>query len=80
MVRNRIFTRKNRLLARFRTTYGFWGIIVSTPVFLTVPIGAFLANKYYSHRKNLVLYMILSFVGWGAVLTGIVHLFPKVFF
>lgn len=80
MVRNRIFTRKNRLLARFRATYGFWGIIVSTPVFLTVPIGAFLASKYYSHRKNLVLYMILSFVGWGAVLTGIVHLFPKVFF
>jgi hypothetical protein len=80
MVRTRIFTRKNRFLARFRTTYGFWGIIVSTPLFLTVPIGAFLANKYYSHRKNLVLYMILSFVGWGAVLTGIVHLFPKVFF
>ncbi len=58
----------------------FLGNYCVTPLFLTVPIGAYLANKYYSHRKNLVLYMILSIVGWGAVLTGIVHLFPKVFF
>lgn len=74
------FTRKNRFLAKFRTTYGFWGIIISTPLFLTIPVGAFLAEKYYSKRRHLILYMILSIVGWAAVLSGIVHLFPAVFF
>lgn len=74
------FTRKNRFLARFRKSYGFWGIIISTPLFLTIPLGAFLAGKYYRKRKNLVLYMILSIMGWGAVLSGVVHLFPNVFF
>jgi len=36
--------------------------------------------KYYSKRKQTVPYMIMSIVGWAAVLSGIVHIFPKVFF
>lgn len=75
----KIFTRKNRLIARLKKTYGFWGIVIATPLFLTIPRGAFLAGKYYSNRKHLVLYMILSIVGWGVVLSGIIHLFPGVF-
>jgi len=75
----KIFTRKNRFLAQFKKSYGFWGIIIATPLFLTIPLGAFLAGKYYSHRRHLVLYMIISIVGWAAVLSGIIHLFPNVF-
>jgi hypothetical protein len=76
----KMFTRKNRFLARFRTTYGFWGIIITTPLLLTIPVGAFLANKYYSKRKQTVPFMILSIIGWAAVLSGFVHMFPKIFF
>ncbi len=78
--KTRIFTRKNRFLARFKKTYGFWGVIVCTPVFLTIPLGAFLAGKYYSKRKYLVLYMIISITGWAAILTGVMNIFPKLFF
>lgn len=74
------FTRKSRFIARFRTTYGFWGVIIATPFILTIPVGAFLANKYYSKRRQTVPYMIMSIIGWAAVLSGIVHMFPKVFF
>lgn len=74
------FTRRNRFMVRVKTTYGLWGIIIATPVVLTIPIGAFLANKYYGRRKNVVPYMIMSIVAWGAVLSGFVHLFPRVFF
>ena len=76
----KIFTRRNRLIARFKKSYGFWGIVLTTPLFLTIPIGAFLANKYYSKQRYVVLYMIASIVGWTAVLSGVIHLFPKVFF
>jgi hypothetical protein len=74
------FSRRNRFMVRVKTTYGLWGIIIATPVILTIPFGAFLANKYYGRRKNVVTYMILSIVGWGLVLSGVVHLFPNVFF
>ncbi len=76
----KIFTRKSRFIIKVRTTYGFWGIIIATPAILTIPVGAFLANKYYAKRPQTVPYMILSIVSWAAVLSGIVHIFPKVFF
>lgn len=79
-LRKKIFTRKNRFIVKLKTQYGFWGIIITTPVILTIPVGAFLASKYYSNRKLLIPYMILSIVGWTALLTGVIHLFPEIFF
>lgn len=78
--KTRIFSRRNRIIARIRKSYGLWGIIIATPVLLTIPIGAFLTSKYYPRRKFVVMYMILSIVAWTAVLSGIVHLFPRIFF
>jgi len=75
----KLFSKKSRFIGKIRSTYGLWGIIIATPFLLTIPVGAFLASKYYSHRKHIVLYMILSIVGWAAVLSGLVHLFPNVF-
>lgn len=76
----KVFSKKSRFLAKIKTTYGFWGIIITTPFILTIPVGAFLANKYYSKRRRTVPLMILSIISWAAVLSGIVHIFPKVFF
>ncbi len=76
----KVFTRKNRFIARFRKSYGLWGIVLTTPLFLTIPFGAFLASKYYAKQRHIVLYMIMSIVGWTAVLSSVLHLFPKVFF
>jgi hypothetical protein len=76
----KIFTRRNRFIARFKKSYGLWGVVITTPILLTIPVGAFLANKYYSRQRHVVLYMIASIVGWAAVLSGVIHLFPKVFF
>jgi hypothetical protein len=77
---SKIFSRKSRLIGKIRSTYGLWGIIFATPFLLTIPVGAFLASKYYSRHKHIVLYMILSIIGWAGILSGIVHLFPNVFF
>lgn len=74
------FSRKSRFFVKIRTTYGFWGIIIATPFLLTIPVGAFLANKYYSKRPQTVPYMIASIIGWAGVLSGIVHIFPRIFF
>ena len=76
----KLFSRKSRWIARLRSSYGFWGIIIATPFLLSIPVGAFLANKYYSKRRFTVVYMIMSIVGWAAVLSGVVHIFPRVFF
>lgn len=76
----KIFSRKSRFIARIKSTYGFWGIIIATPFVLSIPVGAFLMSRYYAHRRHIVPFMILSIVSWAAVLTGVVHIFPRVFF
>jgi len=76
----KIFTKRSRFIAKIKSTYGFWGIIIGTPFILTIPVGAFLANKYYSKRPYTVLFMILSIISWAGVLTGVVFIFPRVFF
>lgn len=70
------FSRKSRFIVKIRRSYGMWGIVITTPVLLTIPLGAFLANKYYSRRKNVVLYMVLSIVMWGAALSAFLQIFP----
>ncbi len=75
---SKVFTKKSRFIVNIRKSYGLWGIVVATPVLLTIPLGAFLANKYYSGRKYIVTYMIVSIVGWAVVLTSLVQLFPGI--
>jgi ABC-type antimicrobial peptide transport system permease subunit len=76
----RIFSRKSRFLVKVKTTYGFWGIIIATPFLLTIPVGAFLANRYYAKRPQTVPFMIISIISWAGFLSGIVHIFPRIFF
>jgi hypothetical protein len=75
----KVFSRKSRLIVRLKKTYGLWGIIIATPILLTIPLGAFLTSKYYSRKKNIVGYMLVSIVGWALVLTTALHIFPHVF-
>lgn len=71
------FTRKNRMLIRIKTKYGLWGIIISSPILLSIPLGAFLLKKYYSETKNVFGYMIISIVGWAAFFSVITIIFPN---
>ena len=64
--------KKKRLFVKFRNKYGFFGIIIATPIILSIPIGAFLLNRYYSGRKHVFAYMILSILGWSLIFSAIV--------
>ena len=75
---SRIFSRTSRFIVSMRKNYGFWGIVITTPILLTIPFGAFLVNKYYARKKYVVTYMILSIVGWAFVLTSLVQIFPGI--
>lgn len=59
--RRRKFTWWNKFMVKFRKQYGMWGIILLTPVFLSLPVGAFLLRKYYIQNKKSVP-LALSFI------------------
>ena len=70
----KIFTRKSRMLGTIRAKYGLPGIIILTPILLSIPFGTFLAITYYSHQRHILAYMAASVVCWTIVLTTIGHL------
>ena len=69
------FTRKNKSIINLRRKYGFFGIVLFTPVLLSIPIGAFLAQKYYSKKANVLIYMSISVVLWSFFMSSIFFLF-----
>ena len=72
----KVFTKTNRFIVKFRTKYGLIGIIVASPIILSLPIGAFLLNKYYPKHKLVMPYMILSILSWAAVFVAFAIIFP----
>ena len=72
-----VFTKRTRYFIRFRKSYGLWGIVIMTPILLSIPIGAFLLKKYYSSHKNVFAYMMISILGWSLVFTTIAIIMPK---
>lgn len=73
----RVFTKRNRFIARFRAKYGLFGIVVASPIILSLPIGAFLINKYYPRHKMAMSYMILSILSWSAIVVLVTIIFPN---
>jgi len=73
----RVFSKRNRFIVRFRSKFGLPGIVILSPVVLSIPFGAFLLNKYYSRHKFAMPYMVLSILSWTAVFIAFVLIFPN---
>jgi hypothetical protein len=73
----KVFSRRNRLIVKFRSKFGLPGIVILSPLILSIPIGAFLLNKYYSKNKMAMPYMILSIISWTAVFVVFALIFPN---
>jgi hypothetical protein len=69
------FTRKNKAIVNIRSKYGLIGIILLTPVLLSIPIGAFLAQKYYSRKNSVLVYLSLSVILWSFFISSFYFLF-----
>ncbi len=76
MTGEQVFSKRNRLIARFRAKFGLPGIIILSPIVLSIPIGAYLLNRYYSKHKLARPYMVLSIVSWTAVFVAFALIFP----
>lgn len=65
----RKFTKRNRRLIILKNKYGLAGIVILTPILLSIPIGVFLNTKYYGYRKISYLYLLISQTVWSFIFT-----------
>lgn len=61
------FTRRNKMIVHIRQKTGMLGIILLTPVVLSIPVGAFLGTKYFHHKRGFIPWMLFSIFAWGIV-------------
>jgi hypothetical protein len=60
----KIFTKSNRRVLRIKHRFGLIGIAILTPIFLSIPIGAFLAERFYKDKKKVIVYLSVSALFW----------------
>ncbi len=65
----KIFTGRNRRLIFLKNKIGLPGIIILTPVLLSIPVGVFLITKYFARRKISYLYLFAMQIVWSFVYT-----------
>jgi len=64
-----VFTKRNRRLVKIKTKYGLYGIVILSPLILSIPVGSFLTVKYYGTHKSNILWLIAGQIFWSLVYT-----------
>ena len=73
------FTKKNRGFINFRNKYGLYGLAFVTPCIISIPIGCFLAAKYYGTKKRMIPFLFISVVFWSLTLSTFTYLVGPIF-
>jgi hypothetical protein len=74
LVPTRIFTRRNRFVVKTVRKYGLAGIVILTPVLLSIPFGTFIATRYYSSNHYVLYYLIASVLFWSLFMSSAISL------
>jgi hypothetical protein len=65
----KIFTQRNRRLIFLKNRFGLPGIILLTPVLLSIPVGVLLITKYFGRREINYLYLFAGQFLWSIIYT-----------
>ena len=67
--KRKIFTKRKRRFVKIKSNYGLIGIVILSPVILSIPVGSFLTVKYYGNRIKNIIFLIAGQLFWSFVYT-----------
>jgi ABC-type antimicrobial peptide transport system permease subunit len=73
--KKRKFTWKNKLIVRVKRDFGLVGLAALTPTILSIPVGTFLAARYFENRIKVLSYLIISVCVWSIIISSVVIIF-----
>lgn len=71
------FNRRNRFIIKLRKI-GVWAIILTIPIVISIPLGAFLLRKYYSHKSGVIFFALLAIAVEGFIFCVLVWNTPEI--
>lgn len=66
----KVFSKKSRRLVRIKSKYGLVGIALLNPIIISIPIGTFIAVRFYKNKKKVFLYLFGGVVLWSLIFAG----------
>lgn len=66
------FKRKRRYI-RLKKNYGIVGIALLTPILLSIPLGSFLAVRFYGRTIKTILILSITLIVWSIVISFLIH-------
>lgn len=60
----KVFTKSNRRIIRIKKRFGIWGIALVTPLGLSMPVGTFIAERFYKDKKKVILVFSAAVLFW----------------
>ncbi|MEY4286948.1 MAG: hypothetical protein RL511_1034 [Bacteroidota bacterium] len=66
-------TRTKKTIVRIKRRFGFYGITLFAPLLFSVPIGTFVAAKFYGKQSTTFLFVVIGLAMNGFLLTSIVY-------
>ncbi len=69
------FTRQNRLIIKAKKNFGTFGIAMISPPLLSIPLGVFLALRFFGNRAKIILWMSVSVIIWTVILYFVYNAF-----
>lgn len=61
----KIFTRRNKTIVFIKRKFGLVGIAFATPLLLSIPLGCFLAVRYFKEKPKIIAYMFAAILFWS---------------
>ena len=61
-------TKMNRFIIKAKKYFGITGIAILAPLVLSIPLGCFLAIRFFGNRNKTIVYLSISSVIWTILL------------
>ncbi len=75
----KVFTKRSRMMVRIKSKYGLAGIALLSPIIISIPIGVFLAMRYFKNKNKVFLYMWGGVILWSLIFASSASLIIKIF-
>ncbi len=69
------FTRINKIIIIAKQRFGLLGFTLMIPFLIPIPLGCFLAVRYFSDKKKIIGYLFGSILFWSVAISSIQLLF-----
>ena len=71
--KRKLFSPQNRRIVRVWRKYGIFGVSFLTPIFFSPTIGTLIAVAFGEKKIRIIMYMLISAVFWGFVLSTFLY-------